>query len=103
MLQSMEPQRVRHILVTEQQQQPPGKGVVSPGSGSVFFPSFSISQCVPASWRLQTPLPPFLSGEGNGNLLQHSCLENPTDRGAWHAMVWGHKELGMTEQLNTSI
>ena len=22
-------------------------------------------------------------GEGNGNLLQHSCLENPTDREAW--------------------
>ena len=22
-------------------------------------------------------------GEGNGNPLQHSCLENPTDRGAW--------------------
>ena len=21
-------------------------------------------------------------GEGNGNLLQHSCLENPRDRGA---------------------
>ena len=24
-------------------------------------------------------------GEGNGNLLQYSCLENPTDRGAWQA------------------
>ena len=23
------------------------------------------------------------SGEGNGNLLQYYCLENPTDRGAW--------------------
>ena len=23
------------------------------------------------------------SGEGNGNPLQYSCLENPTDRGAW--------------------
>ena len=22
-------------------------------------------------------------GEGNGNPLQYSCLENPTDRGAW--------------------
>ena len=22
-------------------------------------------------------------GEGNGTLLQYSCLENPTDRGAW--------------------
>ena len=24
-------------------------------------------------------------GEGNGNSLQHSCLENPMDRGAWWA------------------
>ena len=23
------------------------------------------------------------SGEGNGNLLQYSCLENPMDGGAW--------------------
>ena len=26
-------------------------------------------------------------GEGNGNLLQSSWLENPTDRGAWRATV----------------
>ena len=25
-------------------------------------------------------------GKGNGNPLQYSCLENPTDRGAWWAM-----------------
>ena len=25
-------------------------------------------------------------GEGNGNPLQYSCLENPMDRGAWWAM-----------------
>ena len=24
---------------------------------------------------------------GNGNPLQYSCLENPTDRGAWQAIV----------------
>ena len=24
---------------------------------------------------------------GHGNPLQHSCLENPTDRGAWQATV----------------
>ena len=28
-------------------------------------------------------------GEGNGNLLQNSCLENPMDRGAWRATVHG--------------
>ena len=28
-------------------------------------------------------------GEGNGNPLQCSCLENPRDRGAWWASVYG--------------
>ena len=27
------------------------------------------------------------SGEGNGNPLQYSCLENPMNRGAWQATV----------------
>ena len=29
------------------------------------------------------------SGEGNGNPLQYSCLENPMDGGAWWAAVRG--------------
>ena len=28
-------------------------------------------------------------GEGNGNPRQYSCLENPRDRGAWWAAVYG--------------
>ena len=28
-------------------------------------------------------------GEGNGNPLQYSCLENPMDRGSWQATVQG--------------
>ena len=28
-------------------------------------------------------------GEGNGNPLQYSCLENSTDRATWHATVHG--------------
>ena len=37
-------------------------------------------------------------GVGNGNLLQYSCLENPTDRGAWWTTVQGdHRELDTTE------
>ena len=28
-------------------------------------------------------------GEGNGNPLQYSCLENPMDGGAWRAAVHG--------------
>ena len=30
-----------------------------------------------------------MAGEGNGNPLQYSCLENPTDGGAWWAAVHG--------------
>ena len=39
-------------------------------------------------------------GEGNGNPLQYSCLENPMHRGAWWATVHGvTKESDTTEQL----
>ena len=33
-------------------------------------------------------------GEGNGTLLQYSCLENPMDRGAWKATVHGVARVG---------
>ena len=29
------------------------------------------------------------SGEGPGNPLQYSCLENPMDRGSWRTIVHG--------------
>ena len=43
-------------------------------------------------------------GEGNGNPLQYSCLENPMDQGTWEGTKelgrghspWGHKESDMT-------
>ena len=36
-------------------------------------------------------------GEGNGNPLQYSCLENSMDRGAWRDTVHGvAKETDMT-------
>ena len=34
-------------------------------------------------------------GEGNGNPLQYSCLENLMDGGTW--CPWGHKESDTTE------
>ena len=46
-------------------------------------------------------------GEGNGNPLQYSCLENPMDRGVWQAIVPGVARVGHdlvtqeSERLNT--
>ena len=41
------------------------------------------------------------SGEGNGNPLQYSCLENPMDRGSVVGYSrWGRKESDTTEQLH---
>ena len=38
-------------------------------------------------------------GEGNGNPLQYSCLENSMDRGAWQA-PWGLIDWDTTERLS---
>ena len=44
-------------------------------------------------------------GEGNGNPLQYSCLENPMDRGAWQAAAHGveksRTQLSVHVQLST--
>ena len=40
------------------------------------------------------------TGEGNGNPLQYSCLENPTDRSLVGCCLWGHTESDMTERLH---
>ena len=43
------------------------------------------------------------TGEGNGNPLQYSCLENSMDRGAWWATVHGAAtNWAMTQRLNNS-
>ena len=43
-------------------------------------------------------------GDGNGNLLQNSCLENPVDKGVWWVIVRGvTKELDMTEWLKKKV
>ena len=55
------------------------------------FPGYSDSE-EPACQCRRHGLIPGLgrsTGEGTGNLLQHSCLENHMDRGAWRATVHG--------------
>ena len=56
----------------------------------------SLVGCSPwGRWGLDTTERPHFHfplsciGEGNGNPLQCSCLENPRDRGAWWAAVYG--------------
>ena len=42
-------------------------------------------------------------GQGNGNPLQYSCLENSMDRGVWWAIVHGvAKSQVMTERLTNT-
>ena len=36
-------------------------------------------------------------GEGRGNALQYSCLENPMDRGAWVLQSMGSQKTEATE------
>ena len=40
-------------------------------------------------------------GEGNGNPLQYSCLENPVDREAWHAVVPGVSKSQIQQSAHT--
>ena len=51
------------------------------------------SEVKASAWNVGDPgLIPGLGrshGEGNGNPLQYSCLENPMDGGAWWAAVHG--------------
>ena len=56
------------------------------------FPCGSDSKCLPTMretriWSRETPWRRKTPGEGNGNPLQHSCLENSMDGGASWATV----------------
>ena len=42
-------------------------------------------------------------GEGNGNLFQHSCLENPMGREEHAYSPWGHKETDTIERLTLHL
>ena len=53
------------------------------------FPGDSVVKNLPASAGGVRSIPGSgrSPGEGSGNPLQYSCLENPTDRGAWRAVL----------------
>ena len=55
------------------------------------FPGGTLVKNSPANAgdTVLTPGSGRVPGEGNSNLLQYSCLENPMDRGAWRATVHG--------------
>ena len=42
-------------------------------------------------------------GEGNGTPLQCSCLENPTDGGAWWAAAHGALRVGHDRAMSLSV
>ena len=58
------------------------QGPIFPGGSEVKASACSVGDLgsIPGSGR--SP------GEGNGNLVQYSCLENPMDGGAWWATVY---------------
>ena len=56
-----------------------------------IFPGGSVGKDSPCNEGDSGSIPGLgrYSGEGNGNLLQYSCLENSMDRGTWWATVHG--------------
>ena len=76
--------------------------------GSVRKPTAPPDQC--AFWQANTSLWFFPSpystrdsgsipGEGHGNTLQYSCLEDSKDRGAWHGQSKGSQRVGYDTYL----
>ena len=55
------------------------------------FPGGSVVKNPPANARDASSIPGLgrSPGEGNGNPLQCSCMENPMDRGTWQATIHG--------------
>ena len=76
---------------------PPGLGADFPGGSDVKESACNAGDpgSVPGLGRS--------SGDGSGNPLQYSCLENPMDRGAWQATVHGVPKSDTTEGVSTRM
>ena len=53
------------------------------------FQMFKLVLEKPEEPEIKLPASVGSVGEGNGNLVQYPCLENPRDGGAWWAAVYG--------------
>ena len=63
------------------------------------FPGDSVVKNLPANARGvgdrgSIPVSGTSPGGRHGNPLQYSCLDNPMDRGSWHAAVHGVERVG---------
>ena len=68
-------------------------------NATLGFPGGSLSKESACNAGDLSPIPGLgrSPGEGHGNPLQYSCLENPMNRGAWQAAVHG-----VTKELDTT-
>ena len=66
------------------------------------FPGGSVVKNLPANAGDTGSIPEWgrSPGGGNGNPLQYSCQDNPTDRGAWRATAHGVPESDTTEHAH---
>ena len=98
-LWQFQPEDTRHLM--RLQHFPSGCGIRTE-LWSVCFPAGSVVRTrLPMQETDSTPALERSPGEGNGNPLQHSCLENPMDRGAlWATVHEVAKESDTTQRLN---
>ena len=68
-----------------------GGNISAYGKEQIGFPGGSDGKVLPEIWEDPSSIPGSgrSPGEGNASPLQHSCLGNPMDRGAWQAIVHG--------------
>ena len=81
-------------------------GIFPSAQGVVGFPLAQLVKNLPAiqETQVQSQGREDSPGEGNGNRLQFSCLENPTYRGAWWATMCGvaKSQTQLSDQTTTT-